>query len=94
VPAAKLPVKKVDFTQAVHDVLRPAARDLWRRCGRGRELAERGLVDKARLNRFMDEYFAGRNALWLQAWVAMSTEAWLAARAAMSFTPERQEVAA
>jgi asparagine synthase (glutamine-hydrolysing) len=93
-PGAALPVKKVDFTQAVHDVLRPAGRDLWRRSGGGRRLADLGLIDAARLDRFMDEYFAGRNGLWLQAWTAMSTEAWLAARAEMSFTPERQEAAA
>jgi asparagine synthetase B (glutamine-hydrolysing) len=94
VPGAALPVKKVDFTQAVHDVLRPAGRDLWRRWGGGRRLADLGVVDRARLDRFMDEYFAGRNARWLQAWAAISTEAWLAARAEMSFTPETQEAAA
>ena len=94
VPGAALPVKKVDFTEAVHDVLRPAGRDAWRRSGGGRRLAELGLVDQARLELFLAEYFAGRNARWFQAWAAMSTEAWLAARAEMSFTPEKQEAAA
>ena len=57
-------------------------------------LAELGLVDAPRLDRFMDDYFAGRTASWLGAWLAISTEAWLRARADISFTLEHEEVAA
>ena len=49
-------------------------------------LRELGLVDGGRLDRFMGAYFEGRNQLWSSAWVALSTEAWLRARYAMSLT--------
>ncbi len=92
-PAVAMRPKKVDFTPAVHEVLRPAVRRLWRSAGGGAMLAELGLVDAARLDRFMEDYGAGRNARWLGAWLAFSTEAWLRARRDLSFTPG-EEVAA
>lgn len=57
-------------------------------------LRELGLVDGGRLDRFMDAYFDGDNGLWFSAWVALSTEAWLRARSAMSFPSVEQEAAA
>ncbi len=57
-------------------------------------LAELGLVDVGRLDRFLEDYFDGRNASWLGAWLVLSTEAWLRARSDVSFTSDDQEAAA
>ena len=57
-------------------------------------LARHRLVDADRLNRFVDDYVKGRHARWLAAWVALSTEAWLRARADQTFTTAGEEAAA
>jgi asparagine synthetase B (glutamine-hydrolysing) len=93
-PSVTIRARKVDFTQAVHDALRPAGRAVWRSRGGPIMLAELGLVDGARVDRFLDDYFEGRSAAWLGAWLALSTEAWLRARSGMSFTSVDQEAAA
>ena len=57
-------------------------------------LAELGLVDAGRLERFLEDYFDGRNSSWLGAWLVLSTEAWLRARSDVSFTSNDQEAIA
>lgn len=93
-PSVTMHAKKVDFIQALHDVLRPAGRSAWRSGGGPVMLAELGLVDVGRLDRFLEGYFAGRNSSWLGAWLVLSTEAWLRARSDVSFTSDDQEAAA
>lgn len=93
-PDVRMPVRKVDFTPAVHAVLRPALARTWRRDGGPEMLAGQRLVDADRLNRFVDDYVEGRHARWLAAWVALSTEAWLRARADQTFTTGEEEAAA
>ena len=93
-PSVTMHAKKVDFTQALHDMLRPAGRSAWRSSGGPVMLAELGLVDVGRLDRFLEDYFDGRNSSWLGAWLVLSTEAWLRARSDVSFTSDDQEAAA
>jgi asparagine synthase (glutamine-hydrolysing) len=93
-PSVAMRAKKVDFTGAVHEVFRPAGRQAWRSLGGPIAVTELGLVDGARLDRFMADYFEGRSSDWLHAWLVLSTEAWLRARSGKSFTSEEQEVAA
>lgn len=93
-PAVTMHAKKVDFIQALHDMLRPAGRSAWRSGGGPVMLAELGLVDVGRLDRFLDDYFDGRHASWLGAWLVLSTEAWLRARCDVSFTSDDLEAAA
>jgi asparagine synthase (glutamine-hydrolysing) len=93
-PSVVMHAKKVDFIQALHDMLRPAGRSAWRSGGGPVMLAELGLVDVGRLDRFLEGYFAGRNSSWLGAWLVLSTEAWLRARSDVSFTSDDQEAAA
>lgn len=93
-PSVTMHAKKVDFIQALHDMLRPAGRSWWRSCGGPVMLAELGLVDVGRLDRFLEDYFDGRNASWLGVWLVLSTEAWLRARSDVSFTSDDQEAAA
>jgi asparagine synthase (glutamine-hydrolysing) len=93
-PTVTMHAKKVDFIQALHDMLRPAGRSAWRSGGGPVMLAELGLVDVGRLDRFLDDYFDGRHASWLGAWLVLSTEAWLRARCDVSFTSDDQEAAA
>ena len=50
-PSVAMHAKKVDFIQALHDMLRPAGRSAWRSCGGPVMLAELGLVDVGRLDR-------------------------------------------
>ncbi len=93
-PSVTMHAKKVDFIQALHDMLRPAGRSAWRSCDGPVMLAELGLVDVGRLDRFMDDYFDGRHSSWLGVWLVLSTEAWLRARSDVSFTSDDQEAAA
>jgi hypothetical protein len=86
--------KKVDFARPMQDALRPAGRAAWRRLGGPAMLADLGLVDATGLDRALEAYFEGRSARWLGTWLALSTEAWLRARAGLSFTSVDQEVAA
>jgi asparagine synthetase B (glutamine-hydrolysing) len=93
-PSVTMRATKVDFIQALHDMLRPAGRSAWRSCGGPVMLADLGLVDVGRLDRFAEDYFDGRNASWLGVWLVLSTEAWLRARSDVSFTSDDQEAAA
>jgi asparagine synthetase B (glutamine-hydrolysing) len=93
-PTVTMHAKKVDFIQALHDMLRPAGRSAWRSGGGPIMLAELGLIDVSRLDRFLEDYFDGRNASWLGVWLVLSTEAWLRARSDVSFTSDDQEAAA
>jgi asparagine synthetase B (glutamine-hydrolysing) len=93
-PSVTMHAKKVDFTQAMHDMLRPAGRSSWRSRGGSVMLAELGLVDVGHLDRFLEDYFDGRNSSWRGAWLVLSTEAWLRARSDVSFTSHDQEATA
>ncbi len=93
-PAVAMRSTKVDFSQAVHGVLRPEGRAAWREFGGPTMLADLGLVDARRLGCFMDDYFEARNSSWLHAWLALSTEMWLRARSATSFPSGEQEAVA
>ena len=75
-----MPTRKVDFTQMVHDVLRPGGRAVWRELGGPDMLADLGVADADRLKVAMADYFDGRSANWVQAWPILSTETWLRAR--------------
>jgi len=93
-PSVAMRAKKVDFSQAVHGILRPAGGEAWRSFAGPTKLADLGLVDVGRIGRFMEDYFAGRNARWLHAWLVLSTEMWLRARSGISLTSEEREAAA
>jgi hypothetical protein len=43
-------------------------------------LADLGVADADRLNVAMADYFDGRSANWVQAWLILSTETWLRVR--------------
>ena len=79
-PTLSMPTRKVDFTQMVHDVLRPSGRAVWRELGGPAMLADLRVADADRLNVAMADYFDGRSANWVQAWLILSTETWLRAR--------------
>jgi hypothetical protein len=51
-------------------------------------LAALDLVDSAAVERFMQDYFARRNDNALQAWLFLSAEMWLQARAERRAAPE------
>ena len=93
-PSVAIRARKVDFTETVHPILRPAGRAAWRAFGGAARLAELGVVDAGRVERFMGDYFEGRSRDWLHTWLVLSTEAWLRARSRISFTPTQQEAAA
>jgi asparagine synthase (glutamine-hydrolysing) len=93
-PCVAMRAKKVDFTEAVHEALRPAGRAVWRRMGGPVMLAQLGLVDAARLERFLEAYFEGRTRAWLGTWLALSTEAWLRARSGLAPASIDQEAVA
>ena len=79
-PTVRMPARKVDFTQMIHDVLRAGGRAVWRELGGPDMLAALRVVDVDRLNRAMADYFDGRSANWARPWQVLSTEAWLRAR--------------
>jgi len=93
-PTVAMRARKVEFSQTLHDALRPAGRTVWRNLGGPVMLREFGLVDARRLETFLGDYFDGRHADWLGAWLAISTESWLRARSGLSFTSVDQEAAA
>jgi len=90
-PSVRMRAKKVDFTQTVHEVLRPHGRDAWQALGGPLMLADLGLVDAEGLDRFMGDYFDRRHASWRPVWLAMATEAWLRARSGMQCTARQRE---
>jgi asparagine synthetase B (glutamine-hydrolysing) len=79
-PSVAMPVKKVDFSQMVHQVLRRHGQAVWRELGGARRLAEMGVVHGRNVDRFMEDYFARRNEQSRGAWSLLSTEMWLRAR--------------
>jgi hypothetical protein len=79
-PSVRLPVRKVDFTLAVHRVLRLGAPPAWGRFAGNLVLAALDLVEPAAVGRFMADYFEGRHDDSHTAWAILSTEAWLRAR--------------
>src|SRR5262245_42832741 len=93
-PSVALRARKVDFTETVHPIVGPAGRAAGRALGGPARLAELGVVDARRVERFMGDYFEGRSQDWLHAWLVLSTEAWLRARSGISFMPTQQEGAA
>lgn len=90
-PAVRMRAKKVDFTQAVHDVLRPHGPEVWRSLDGPLMLTGLGLVEAEPLDHFMRGYFDGRHSHWRRAWTVMATEAWLRARSDTQVTARRQE---
>jgi len=79
-PSVAMPVKKVDFTRMVHQVLRPDGHAAWRELGGARRLAEMGVVYGRNVDRFMEDYFAGHNDESSRAWSLLSSEMWVRAR--------------
>ncbi len=79
-PSVQMPAKKVDFTQMVHEVLRPGGRTAWANLGGPIMLGELGIVDPDRINALTEQYFDGRNQHGMQSWLILSTEVWLRAR--------------
>lgn len=83
-PSVPLRKKKVDFTQMDHELLMAQGRDIWKRMGGPTMLSELGLVDPDLVNKFMDDYFSGRNTNSFRTWIILSTEAWLRAQSRSS----------
>ena len=79
-PNVAMPTRKVDFTQMVHDVLRPGGRAVWRELGGPAVLSDLGVADAEHLNVAMADYFAGRSDDWVRPWRILTTETWLRAR--------------
>jgi asparagine synthetase B (glutamine-hydrolysing) len=77
----RLPPRKVDFTGMLHRVLRDGGQKVWQSLRADLRLVELGIVDGARLDPLMNDYFHARNDSWLPVWLLLSTEAWLRARA-------------
>ena len=73
--------KKMGFGRMAHDVLRSQGRVAWRDLGGPKMLAALGLVRRDLAERWMDRYFEGRQDDALQAWLFLSAEMWLRARA-------------
>ena len=73
--------KKMGFGRMAHDVLRSQGRAAWRDLGGPAMLGDIGLVRRELANGWMNDYFAGRHDDALQAWLFLSTEMWLQARA-------------
>lgn len=78
-PSVPLRKKKVDFTQMDHELLLAQGKDIWKTMKGPTMLAELGLVDPDVVNRFMNDYFAGRDTNSFRTWIILSTEAWLRA---------------
>jgi len=79
-PNVAMPTRKVDFTQMIHDVLRPGGRAVWGELGGPAMLSDLGIADADHLNVAMSEYFDGRSDDWVRSWLTLTTEAWLRAR--------------
>jgi asparagine synthetase B (glutamine-hydrolysing) len=79
-PSVRLPSKKVDFTQTVHEVLRSSGQRAWRDLNGPVKLAESGIIKSDRINPLMEDYFEERDNNWVRTWLVLSTEAWLQAR--------------
>jgi hypothetical protein len=79
-PSVRMPTRKVDFTQNLHEVLRSDGRSAWERLGGPRRLAELGIVDPDALRDFLGDYFSGRRFPGFRVWHVLSTEMWLRAR--------------
>ena len=79
-PTVRMPTRKVDFTQMIHDVLRVGGRAVWRELGGPEMLGALRVADVDRLNLAMADYFDGCTANWARPWLVLSTEAWLRAR--------------
>jgi asparagine synthetase B (glutamine-hydrolysing) len=89
-PTVRMPTRKVDFTQMIHDVLRVGGRAAWRELGGPDMLAALRVADIDRLNLAMADYFDGRSANWARPWLILSTEAWLRARSQATPTTDRR----
>lgn len=79
-PSVPLRKKKVDFTQMDHELLVAQGKDIWKAMKGPTMLSELGLVDPDFVNRFMDDYFAGRDTNSFRTWIILSTEEWLRAQ--------------
>jgi hypothetical protein len=79
-PTVRMPTRKVDFTQMIHDVLRVGGRAAWRELQGPEMLAALRVADIDRVNIAMADYFEGRSTNWVRPWQVLSTEAWLRAR--------------
>ena len=90
-PGVAMSQKKVDFTAVFHRVFRAEGRRAWAALGPRSALADLGIVEPRQLNAMMESYFAGEDRWGLQAWLVMSTEAWLRARTARRGTRMREE---
>ena len=73
--------RKVGANKMVHRVLRSEGPLAWRNLGGPRMLAALDLVETAPVEGFMRDYFAARHDHALQAWLFLSAEMWLQARA-------------
>jgi hypothetical protein len=73
--------KKISAARMFREVMRSQGRMTWRDLGGPRMLARLELVQPRRVDAFMDDFFTERNDNALLAWLFLSTEMWLQARA-------------
>src|SRR4029077_7440497 len=73
--------KKIGFGWMAHDLLRSQGRAAWRGLRGPERLGALGLVRGDLVESWMDQYFLGRQVDALQAWLFLSAEMWLRARA-------------
>lgn len=86
-PMIETRVKKISYAWNADQELRTHGRAMWREFGGPTALDRLGLVRSDLVNAFMEEYFAGRREDGLQAWLFLSAEMWLRARAGEPSVP-------
>lgn len=79
-PSVPLPTKKVDFSQAVHQALRPTCWRAWQEAGGGSELAALGISNPHEANSLVHSYHCGYHDKWLPTWLLLTCESWLRAQ--------------
>ncbi len=79
-PDISLPRKKVDFTQAMRSVLRPAGERAWSQLDGVPCLEALGICSQEAVNEMMCGYLAGEHDRWTAFWLILSTESWLQAQ--------------
>jgi hypothetical protein len=76
-PIVKMPSRKVDFSQMVHNELRPHALEQWNKMNGRKFIAELGISTVDKLETLLERYSNGQSNDASLIWRILSAEAWL-----------------
>ena len=91
-PSVGMRARKVSFARMFDGLFRPYGRRAWAALGGPVVLSELGIVDRHGANSLMEDYFGGVEVHGFHAWLMLSTELWLRARAKGPETREHRGV--